>query len=94
MDIQSVCIITTILLLILVTASLLKSDGKTLATAAAQLKIFNSSNHKKIQKFSGHPVSLIYIYIYIYFPIVMCILYQCLVICPINKQACFLKLSL
>ncbi|KAJ9699679.1 hypothetical protein PVL29_005511 [Vitis rotundifolia] len=31
------------------------SDGKVLATAAAQLKIFNSSDHKKIQKFSGHP---------------------------------------
>ncbi|KAA8548977.1 hypothetical protein F0562_000661 [Nyssa sinensis] len=29
-------------------------DGKILATAAAQLKIFNS-DHKKIQKFSGHP---------------------------------------
>ncbi|GFQ05720.1 WD repeat-containing protein 43 [Phtheirospermum japonicum] len=26
-----------------------------IATAAAQLKIFNSSNHKKLQKFSGHP---------------------------------------
>ncbi|XP_047174705.1 WD repeat-containing protein 43 [Vigna umbellata] len=33
-------------------------DGKTLATAAAQLKIFNCSNHKKIQKFSGHPGSV------------------------------------
>ncbi|KAM2236933.1 hypothetical protein ACFX1S_012347 [Malus domestica] len=31
------------------------SDGKILATAAAQVKIFNLSNHKKIQKFSGHP---------------------------------------
>ncbi|RVW39997.1 hypothetical protein CK203_088955 [Vitis vinifera] len=31
------------------------SDGKVLATAAAQLKILNSSDHKKIQKFSGHP---------------------------------------
>ncbi|KAL3508132.1 hypothetical protein ACH5RR_033514 [Cinchona calisaya] len=31
------------------------SDGKILATAAAQLKIFNSSDHKKLQKFSGHP---------------------------------------
>ncbi|KAL4575717.1 hypothetical protein LXL04_011801 [Taraxacum kok-saghyz] len=30
-------------------------DGKVLATAAAQLKIFNCSDHKKIQKFSGHP---------------------------------------
>ncbi|CAK7333277.1 unnamed protein product [Dovyalis caffra] len=31
------------------------SDGKILATAAAQLKIFNCSDHKKMQKFSGHP---------------------------------------
>lgn len=30
-------------------------DGKILATAAAQMKIFNLSDHKKIQKFSGHP---------------------------------------
>lgn len=30
-------------------------DGKWIATAAAQLKIFNASNHKKVQKFSGHP---------------------------------------
>ncbi|WCJ23419.1 transducin family protein / WD-40 repeat family protein [Euphorbia peplus] len=30
-------------------------DGKILATAAAQLKTFNCSNHKKLQKFSGHP---------------------------------------
>ncbi|XP_057957675.1 uncharacterized protein LOC131150757 [Malania oleifera] len=30
-------------------------DGKILATAAAQLKIFNCSDQKKIQKFSGHP---------------------------------------
>ncbi|KAL6571415.1 hypothetical protein OROHE_003058 [Orobanche hederae] len=30
-------------------------DGNMIATAAAQLKIFNSSNHKKLQKFSGHP---------------------------------------
>lgn len=34
------------------------SDGKILATAASQLKIFGCSDHKKIQKFSGHPVSL------------------------------------
>lgn len=33
----------------------MSSDGKILATAAAQLKIFNSSDHKKLQKFSGHP---------------------------------------
>lgn len=32
----------------------LSSDGKRLATASAQLKIFNCSDHKKIQKFSGH----------------------------------------
>ncbi|XP_038876234.1 WD repeat-containing protein 43 [Benincasa hispida] len=30
-------------------------DGKIIATAASQMKIFNCSNHKKIQKFSGHP---------------------------------------
>ncbi|XP_050216560.1 uncharacterized protein LOC126667597 [Mercurialis annua] len=30
-------------------------DGKSIATAGAQLKIFNCSDHKKIQKFSGHP---------------------------------------
>ncbi|BBG93140.1 transducin family protein / WD-40 repeat family protein, partial [Prunus dulcis] len=30
-------------------------DGKILATAAAQMKIFSLSDHKKIQKFSGHP---------------------------------------
>lgn len=35
------------------------SDGNILATAAAQLKIFHCSNYKKIQKFSGHPVSII-----------------------------------
>ncbi|XP_004508181.1 uncharacterized protein [Cicer arietinum] len=33
-------------------------DGKKLATAAAQLKIFNCPNHKKIQKCSGHPGSV------------------------------------
>lgn len=33
----------------------LSPDGKILATAAAQLKIFDCSNRKKIQKFSGHP---------------------------------------
>ncbi|KAD4178519.1 hypothetical protein E3N88_27110 [Mikania micrantha] len=31
------------------------SDGKLLATAAAQLKIFSCSDHQKMQKFSGHP---------------------------------------
>ncbi|XP_054790516.1 U3 small nucleolar RNA-associated protein 5-like, partial [Prosopis cineraria] len=34
------------------------SDGRTIATAAAQLKIFNCSDHKKIQKFFGHPGSV------------------------------------
>ncbi|CAK9328960.1 unnamed protein product [Citrullus colocynthis] len=29
--------------------------GKIIATAASQMKIFNCSNYKKIQKFSGHP---------------------------------------
>ncbi|CAJ2630652.1 unnamed protein product [Trifolium pratense] len=33
-------------------------DGKKVATASAQLKIFNCSNEKKIQKFSGHPGSV------------------------------------
>ncbi|KAF9613408.1 hypothetical protein IFM89_008238 [Coptis chinensis] len=33
----------------------ISSDGSMLATAASQLKIFNSSDNKKIQKFSGHP---------------------------------------
>ncbi|KAK7264672.1 hypothetical protein RJT34_32282 [Clitoria ternatea] len=33
-------------------------DGKMVATAATNLKIFNCSNHKKIQKFSGHPGSV------------------------------------
>lgn len=30
-------------------------DGTILATAASQLKIINCSDHKKLQKFSGHP---------------------------------------
>ncbi|KAL3820144.1 hypothetical protein ACJIZ3_006049 [Penstemon smallii] len=30
-------------------------DGNMIATASAKLKIFNSSNHKKLQNFSGHP---------------------------------------
>ncbi|KAL1806703.1 uncharacterized protein LOC108200108 [Daucus carota subsp. sativus] len=34
------------------------SDGKTLATAAAQLKVFDCSDHRKIQKFSGHPAAV------------------------------------
>ncbi|KAE8690448.1 hypothetical protein F3Y22_tig00110895pilonHSYRG00462 [Hibiscus syriacus] len=32
-------------------------DGKALVTAAAQLKTFDCSNHKKIQKFTGHPIN-------------------------------------
>ncbi|XP_074320356.1 uncharacterized protein LOC141657120 [Silene latifolia] len=31
------------------------SDGKIIATAAAQMKIFGSADLKKIQKFTGHP---------------------------------------
>ncbi|XP_039056038.1 uncharacterized protein LOC120198861 [Hibiscus syriacus] len=34
------------------------SDGKRLVTAAAQLKTFDCSNHKKIHKFMGHPRSI------------------------------------
>ncbi|CAN0877372.1 WD repeat-containing protein 43 [Linum grandiflorum] len=30
-------------------------DGKTLATAASQVKTFSCSDHQKLQKFSGHP---------------------------------------
>ncbi|XP_043709859.1 WD repeat-containing protein 43 [Telopea speciosissima] len=30
-------------------------DGKTLAAAAGQLKIFDSADNKRVQKFSGHP---------------------------------------
>uniref|UniRef100_A0A6V7QSS4 Uncharacterized protein n=1 Tax=Ananas comosus var. bracteatus TaxID=296719 RepID=A0A6V7QSS4_ANACO len=37
----------------------ISSDGKILVTAAGQLKTFNCSNQKKIQKFSGHPVRAI-----------------------------------
>ncbi|MCL7035639.1 hypothetical protein MKW94_013547, partial [Papaver nudicaule] len=38
-----------------ISSMVISPDGKTLTTAAAQLKIFNCSNNKKIQKFSGHP---------------------------------------
>ncbi|XP_047326974.1 WD repeat-containing protein 36-like [Impatiens glandulifera] len=31
------------------------SDGNVLAIGSAQMKVFNCSDHKKIQKFSGHP---------------------------------------
>lgn len=37
---------------------LLISDGNILATAAGQLRTFDTSDNKKIQKFSGHPVSM------------------------------------
>lgn len=33
-------------------------DGKMLATAAGQLKLFSCSDFKKIQKFTGHPVAV------------------------------------
>ncbi|XP_078429713.1 transducin family protein / WD-40 repeat family protein isoform X2 [Wolffia australiana] len=33
-------------------------DGSKLAAAASQLKVFNCSDNKKIQKFSGHPVGV------------------------------------
>ncbi|ERN03194.1 WD repeat-containing protein 43 isoform X1 [Amborella trichopoda] len=36
----------------------LSPDGDMLATAAAQLKVFNCSAYKQVQKFSGHPVSV------------------------------------
>ncbi|KAL5983650.1 hypothetical protein ACLOJK_017740 [Asimina triloba] len=41
-----------------VSALSVSSDGKILATAAAQLKIFDCSDNKKIQKFSGHPATV------------------------------------
>lgn len=39
-----------------------KLDGKTIATAASQMKIFNS-DHKKIQKCTGHPVCSTLLYL-------------------------------
>ncbi|CAN6469858.1 unnamed protein product [Victoria cruziana] len=33
-------------------------DGNMLATAASQIKVFNCLDHRKLQKFSGHPVSV------------------------------------
>ncbi|KAI3892694.1 hypothetical protein MKW92_051730 [Papaver armeniacum] len=38
-----------------ISSMVISPDGRKLATAAAQLKVFNCSNNKKIQKFSGHP---------------------------------------
>ncbi|KAF5192144.1 Wd repeat-containing protein [Thalictrum thalictroides] len=37
-----------------ISSMVISSDGNMLATAAAQLKIFNCLDNKKIQKFSGH----------------------------------------
>ncbi|XP_039136584.1 WD repeat-containing protein 43 [Dioscorea cayenensis subsp. rotundata] len=36
----------------------ISTDGKTMATASGQLKLFNCSDHQKIQKFSGHSVAV------------------------------------
>ncbi|KAJ0978557.1 hypothetical protein J5N97_014031 [Dioscorea zingiberensis] len=36
----------------------ISKDGKIMATAAGQLKLFNCSDHKKIQKYSGHSVAV------------------------------------
>ncbi|KAL6901926.1 hypothetical protein ACP4OV_004802 [Aristida adscensionis] len=41
-----------------VSALAVSSDGKILATAAGQLRTFDTSDNKKIQKFSGHPVAV------------------------------------
>jgi WD40 repeat protein len=39
------------------------SDGNILATAAGQLRTFDTSDNKKIQKFSGHPVSMSFLFL-------------------------------
>lgn len=36
----------------------ISSDGRSLATACAELKVFNSLDRKKLQKFTGHPDSV------------------------------------
>ncbi|VAH14450.1 unnamed protein product [Triticum turgidum subsp. durum] len=41
-----------------ISALAVSSDGTVLATAAGQLRTFDASDNKKIQKFSGHPVCL------------------------------------
>ncbi|CAN6325488.1 unnamed protein product [Urochloa humidicola] len=41
-----------------ISALAVSSDGNILATAAGQLRTFDTSDNKKIQKFSGHPVSV------------------------------------
>ncbi|KAI3863686.1 hypothetical protein MKW98_031278, partial [Papaver atlanticum] len=38
-----------------ISSMVISPDGRKLATAASQLKIFNCSNNKKMHKFSGHP---------------------------------------
>ncbi|XP_056161255.1 uncharacterized protein LOC115667165 isoform X1 [Syzygium oleosum] len=38
-----------------ISAISVSSDGSVLASASAQVKIYSCSDHKKIQKFSGHP---------------------------------------
>ncbi|KAK1303312.1 hypothetical protein QJS10_CPB11g00482 [Acorus calamus] len=41
-----------------ISALSVSADGKILATASAQLRIFNCVDNKKIQKFTGHPVAV------------------------------------
>uniref|UniRef100_A0ACD5WYZ7 Uncharacterized protein n=1 Tax=Avena sativa TaxID=4498 RepID=A0ACD5WYZ7_AVESA len=41
-----------------ISALTVSSDGTILATAAGQLRTFDASDNKKIQKFSGHPVAV------------------------------------
>jgi len=41
-----------------ISALAVSSDGNILATAAGQLRTFDTSDNKKIQKFSGHPVAV------------------------------------
>ncbi|RCV45210.1 hypothetical protein SEVIR_9G439100v4 [Setaria viridis] len=41
-----------------ISALAVSSDGNILATAAGQLRTFDTSGNKKIQKFSGHPVAV------------------------------------
>ncbi|XP_066347970.1 uncharacterized protein [Miscanthus floridulus] len=41
-----------------ISALAVSSDGNVLATAAGQLRTFDTSSNKKIKKFSGHPVAV------------------------------------
>ncbi|KAK1273226.1 hypothetical protein QJS04_geneDACA020607 [Acorus gramineus] len=41
-----------------ISALSVSADGKILATASAQLRIFNCADNKKIQKFTGHPMAV------------------------------------